>query len=76
MLSMNDPVEPEMNSSDEQVSSAAELPENVADPSGRANAIATLLQGPKGAAVVASIAVFCVLIIWYAFYFFAYLPRT
>jgi hypothetical protein len=73
---MNDPAEPEMNPSDELVSSAAELPENTADPCGRANAIAALLRGPRGAAVVASIAVLCVLIIWYAFYFFAYLPRT
>jgi hypothetical protein len=73
---MNGPVEPEMNPSNELVSSAAERPENIADPCGRANAIATLLQGPKGAAVVSSIAVLCVLIIWYAFYFFAYLPRT
>jgi len=73
---MNDPVEPEMNSSDEQVSSAAELPENIADPCGRAKAIGTLRQGPHGAVAVSSIAVLCLLIIWYAFYFLAYLPRT
>jgi hypothetical protein len=60
----------------EPVSSAANLPENVADPCGRKLAIETLRRGPRGAVVVASIGVACVLIIWYAFYFFAYMPRT
>jgi hypothetical protein len=73
---MKEPVEPTTNPAGEPVSSAAELSENVADPCGRETAIATLRQGPKGAAVVASIAVLCVLIIWYAFYFFAYVPRS
>jgi hypothetical protein len=64
------------NTAGELVSSAAHLPEHVADPCGRETAIATLRRGPHGAVAVASIAVLCVLIIWYAFYFFAYLPRT
>ena len=42
----------------------------------RALAIETLRRGPVGAVAVASIAVLGLLIIWYAFYFFAYLPRT
>ena len=64
------------NAADELVTSAAHLPEHVADPTGRAKAIEVLRRGPHGAVAVASIAVLCVLIIWYAFYFFAYLPRT
>ena len=64
------------NTADELVTSAAHLPEHVADPCGRAKAIETLRRGPHGAVAVASIAVLCVLIIWYAFYFFAYVPRT
>jgi hypothetical protein len=46
------------------------------DPDHRARAIETLRRGPVGAVAVASIAVLGLLIIWYAFYFFAYLPRT
>ena len=64
------------NAADELVTSAATVAEHVADPSGRAQAIAALRRGPHGAVIVASIAVLCLLIIWYAFYFFAYLPRT
>jgi hypothetical protein len=64
------------NAADELVTSAAHLPEHVADPCGRAKAIEALRRGPHGAVAVASIAVLCVLIIWYAFYLFAYLPRT
>jgi hypothetical protein len=64
------------NAADELVTSAAHLPEHVADPCGRAKAIETLRRGPHGAVAVASFAVLCVLIIWYAFYFFAYVPRT
>lgn len=61
---------------DEPVTSSATLPEHVADPSGRQLAIETLRRGPHGAVVVASIAVLCLLIIWYAFYFFAFIPRN
>jgi hypothetical protein len=64
------------NAGGELVTSAATAPENVADPSGREEAIAALRRGPHGAVVVSSIAVLCLLIIWYAFYFFAYMPRT
>ncbi|MBV8276425.1 MAG: hypothetical protein JO170_14355 [Verrucomicrobia bacterium] len=64
------------NAAGELITSAAHLPEHVADPCGRAKAIETLRRGPHGAVAVASIAVLCVLIIWYAFYFFAYMPRT
>jgi hypothetical protein len=46
------------------------------DPSNRQAAIETIRRGPIGALAVASIAVACVLIIWFAFYFFAYVPRT
>jgi hypothetical protein len=56
--------------------SAENLAENVADPGGRKLAIEALRRGPHGAIVLASIGVLCVLIIWYAFYLFAYLPRT
>ena len=61
---------------DEPLSSAATLPENVADPTGRKLAVETLRRGPYGAVVLASICVLCVLIIWYAFYLFVYVPRT
>jgi len=67
---------PPTNAADELVTSAAHLPEHVADPCGRATAIEALRRGPHGAVAVASIAVLCVLIIWYAFYILAYMPRT
>jgi hypothetical protein len=56
--------------------SAANLGENVPDSCGRQLAIEALRRGPHGAIVLASIGVLGVLIIWYAFYFFAYVPRT
>jgi type II secretory pathway component PulM len=56
--------------------SAANLAENLADPCGRRLAIEALRRGPRGAIVLASIGVLSLLIIWYAFYLFAYLPRT
>ena len=73
---MDEPANSTTNAAGELITSAAHLPEHVADPCGRAKAIETLRQGPHGAVAVASIAVLCVLIIWYAFYFFAYMPRT
>lgn len=50
--------------------------QEVSDPSNRQAAIETIRRGPIGALAVASIAVACVLVIWFAFYFFAYVPRT
>lgn len=73
---MDEPTNTTTNATGELVTSAAHLPEHVADPCGREIAIAELRRGPHGAVAVASIAVLCVLIIWYAFYFFAYVPRT
>jgi hypothetical protein len=54
----------------------ARTPVTNSDPDHRNLAIETLRRGPVGAVAVASIAVLALLIIWYAFYFFAYLPRT
>ena len=73
---MDKPTNSTTNEAHELLTSAAHLLEHVADPCGRETAIATLRGGPHGAVAIASIAVLCVLIIWYAFYFFAYLPRT
>ncbi|MBV8352726.1 MAG: hypothetical protein JOZ21_10685 [Verrucomicrobia bacterium] len=73
---MNESADTSSNELDEPLSSAASHPDHVADPCGRKTAIETLRRGPIGAVVVASIATACVLIIWYAFYFFAYIPRT
>jgi hypothetical protein len=73
---MDESTNPTTHAADELVTSAATASENVADPSGREEAIAALRRGPHGAVVVSSIAVLCLLIIWYAFYFFAYVPRT
>jgi hypothetical protein len=73
---MDESTKPTSSGADELITSSATLPEHVADPPGRESAIETLRRGPHGAVVVASIAVICLLIIWYAFYFFAYIPRT
>jgi hypothetical protein len=54
----------------------ARTPVTNSDAENRNLAIETLRRGPVGAVAVASIAVLGLLIIWYAFYFFAYLPRT
>jgi hypothetical protein len=61
---------------DEPINTPARYPQEEPDPSSREAAIETVRRGPIGALVVASIAVACVLIIWFAFYFFAYVPRT
>jgi hypothetical protein len=61
---------------DESINTPARHKQEVSDPSNRQAAIETIRRGPIGALAVASIAVACVLIIWFAFYFFAYVPRT
>jgi hypothetical protein len=61
---------------DESINTPPSDQKEVSDPSNRQAAIETIRRGPVGALAVASIAVACVLIIWFAFYFFAYVPRT
>ena len=61
---------------DEPINIPAPDHQAVSDSSNRQAAIETIRRGPIGALAVASIAVACVLIIWFAFYFFAYVPRT
>jgi hypothetical protein len=61
---------------DESINTPASDQKEVSDLSNRQAAIETIRRGPVGALAVASIAVACVLIIWFAFYFFAYVPRT
>jgi|HubBroStandDraft_2_1064218.scaffolds.fasta_scaffold217520_2 hypothetical protein len=61
---------------DEPINTPAPYQQEVSDPASRKAAIEIIRRGPIGALVVASIAVACVLIIWFAFYFFAYVPRT
>ena len=55
--------------------SAAATPEHVADPIVTDAAVEVLKHGPRGALVVASIAVSLVLLTWLAFYFLLFLPR-
>jgi hypothetical protein len=55
--------------------SAAHLPEHVAAPIGADQATAALRNGPRGALLVASVAVALLLIGWMAFYFFLFMPR-
>ena len=61
---------------DESINTPTSDQKGVSDLSNRQAAIETIRRGPVGALAVASIAVACVLIIWFAFYFFAYVPRT
>jgi hypothetical protein len=61
---------------DESINTPAPHEQQVSDPLNRQAAIDTIRRGPIGALAVASIAVAFVLIIWFAFYFFAYVPRT
>ena len=49
------------------------LEDNPASPPESIESIAR--RGPKGAVIVCAIAVAVVVAIWFAFYFFAYLPR-
>jgi hypothetical protein len=55
--------------------SAAGSPEHVAAPISAEAAAEALKHGPRGALVVASIAVALVLATWLAFYFLLFLPR-
>jgi len=55
--------------------SAAALPEHVAAPISSEDAAAALRQGPRGALLVAGIAVAFLLVGWLAFYFLLFLPR-
>jgi hypothetical protein len=59
----------------ENHSSAAASLEHVAAPISAEAAAAALRQGPRGALVVASIAVSLLLTGWLAFYFLLFLPR-
>jgi hypothetical protein len=61
---------------DEPINTPVPYQQEVSDPASRHAAIETIRRGPIGALVVASIAVAGVLIIWFAFYFFVYVPRT
>ena len=56
-------------------SSAAATPEHVAAPIDSDAAAEALKHGPRGALVVASIAVAILLAGWLAFYFLLFLPR-
>ena len=55
--------------------SAAARPEHVAAPIGADAAAQTLRNGPRGALLVAAIAVGLLFIGWIAFYFLLFLPR-
>jgi hypothetical protein len=55
--------------------SAAASPEHVAAPIDSDAAAAALKHGPRGALLVASIAVALLLLGWLAFYFLLFLPR-
>jgi len=55
--------------------SAASSPENVARPIGPEAVAEALKHGPRGALVLASIAVGLLFIGWLAFYFLLFLPR-
>ena len=45
------------------------------EPGEQARIDAIVAQGPRGAFAVAGVATAIVVAIWFAFYFFAYLPR-
>ena len=55
--------------------SAAHRPENVAAPIGSDEAAKALKNGPRGALLIASIAVALLFLAWMAFYFFLFIPR-
>jgi hypothetical protein len=61
--------------SSEPHKSAASSPERVAAPIGAEAATQALRHGPRGALVLASIAVALLFIGWLAFYFLLFLPR-
>jgi hypothetical protein len=60
---------------DEAHQTAAHLPENVAAPIGSDEAAEALRNGPRGALIVASVAVGLLWIGWMAFYFLLFMPR-
>ena len=60
---------------DEPHHTAAHLPEHVAAPIGSDQAVEALKHGPRGALVVASVAVALLFIGWMAFYFLLFMPR-
>jgi hypothetical protein len=64
-----------MTIDEENHSSAAHLREHVAAPIRSEEAIKALRDGPRGALVIAGIAVGILFIGWLAFYFFLFLPR-
>ena len=61
--------------SSEADGSAAHLPDHVAAPIETDEAAQALSNGPKGALVVAAIAVGLLFIGWLAFYFLLFMPR-
>ena len=61
--------------SDEAHGSAAHLPVHVAAPIGTDEIAQALSNGPRGALVVAAIAVGLLFIGWLAFYFLLFMPR-
>jgi len=60
---------------DEPHQSAAHLPEHVAAPIGADEAGQALKDGPKGALLIASIAVGLLFVGWLLFYFLLFMPR-
>ncbi len=55
--------------------SAAHHPDHVADPAGKAAAVAALRRGPRGAVAVSFLAVGVVMLLWVLFYLLVFLPR-
>lgn len=54
---------------------AAHLAEHVASPIGADEAAEALKNGPRGALLIASIAIALLLLGWLVFYFFLFIPR-
>jgi hypothetical protein len=54
---------------------AAHLPEHVASSIGSDEAAEALKKGPRGALLIASIAIALLFLGWLAFYFFLFIPR-
>jgi hypothetical protein len=59
---------------DAHVSSAC-LADNVAFHGDQAEVLKIVAAGPRGAAALAALSVFVVLLLWFAFYLFVFLPR-
>ena len=60
---------------EEHHQSAAHRSDNVAAPIGSDEAAKALKNGPRGALLIASIAVALLFLAWMAFYFFLFIPR-